>query len=67
MSVNGSGIDRKSSKPISDSSSWTVRLPHGPILKDSKHKDLKGLNASDAFAVVRSFRKKGTWAVAVRS
>jgi hypothetical protein len=67
MSVNGSGIDRKTNKPANDGTNWTVKTPDGTVLLDQKQKPLTGLNATDAFNYVRSFRqRRGVWAVAVR-
>lgn len=72
MSVNGSGKDRRTNKPLPDSTSWSVKSPDGTVLtvydrKERKDKDLAGLNATDAFAAVRNFRTKGIVAAAVRS
>jgi hypothetical protein len=72
MSVNGSGKDRRTSKPLSDSTSWSVKAPDGTVLtvydrKEKKDKDLTGLNAADAFAAVRNFRFQGITAAAVRT
>lgn len=68
MSVNGSGINRQTNKPLSDSTTWTVKEPHGPVLSGGKdRKPLVGLTAADAFAAVASFRRRGIWAVPVRS
>ena len=67
MSVNGTGLDRKTKKPLNDTTNWTVKTPDGVILQDAKHKPLTGLNASDATTAMLSFRRRGTWAVAVRT
>lgn len=67
MSVNGSGLDRKTNKPLNDQTTWTVKTPAGEVLKDSKKKDLTGVNAQTAFDAVRVFGRKGVFAVAVRT
>ena len=67
MSVNGTGLDRKSKKPLNDTTTWTVKTPNGVVQTDSKGKELTGLNASDATTAVMSIRRKGLWVVAVRS
>lgn len=67
MSVNGSGLDRKTKKPLNDQTNWTVKTPDGVVQKDSKNKELSGLNAVDASNHVASLRRKGTWVVAVRT
>jgi len=70
MSVNGTGLDRKTKKPLNDQTSWTVKSPDGTVLsvrEKGKDKELSGLNASDAFNYTAILRRRGTWAVAVRS
>jgi hypothetical protein len=70
MSVNGSGLDRRTKKPLNDTTNWTVKTPDGvvqTVKKDGKVKELTGLNASDAANFVASLRRKGTWVVAVRA
>jgi len=67
MSVNGTGLDRKTKKPLNDQTSWTVKTPNGVILTDQKGKELTGLNASDASTAVMTYRRKRVWAVAVRA
>lgn len=72
MSVNGTGKDRRTSKPLNDSTSWSVKAPDGTVLesrlgKERSPKPLTGLNAADAFAAVRSLRTQGIFSAAVRS
>lgn len=76
MSVNGTGLDPRTNKPLSDSTSWTVKHSDGSIptyrTKATKEKPSKivpasGIDAATAFAVVRKLRKEGTFAAAVRS
>ncbi len=72
MSVNGSGIDPKNNKPLSDPTSWSVKLATGEVADyrpkpGEKPKPAAGIPARDAFAVVRKLRKEGTFAAAVRS
>lgn len=67
MSVNGSGLDRKTKKPLNDQTSWTVKTPAGEVLLDGKKKELTGVNASVAFDAVRVFARRGIHAVAVRA
>lgn len=67
MSVNGTGLDRKSKKPLNDTTNWTVKTPDGTVLLDQKGKPQTGLNASDATTAVLVHRRKGVWAVAVRA
>lgn len=74
MSVNGTGKDRNG-KPLSDSTSWSVKDASGKVLeaevssrsKKREVKSLSGLNASEAFAAVRNFRTQGIFAAAVRT
>lgn len=73
--MNGSGQDRRTNKPVSDSTSWSVKDATGKVLeaevssRGSKRefKTLAGMNASEAFAAVRNFRAQGIFAAAVRS
>ena len=72
MSVNGTGIDPRTNKPLSDSTSWTVKLASGEIplyrpKPNEKQVPASGLGAVPAFAVVRKLRKEGIFAAAVRS
>lgn len=75
MSVNGSGKDRRTNKPIADSTSWSVKDASGKVLeaevssrsKKREVKSLSGLNAAEAFAAVRNFHRQGIFAAAVRS
>jgi hypothetical protein len=76
MSVNGTGVDPRTNKPLPDSTSWTVKRADGTIPtyrtkatkeKPSKIADAKGIDAVTAFAVVRKLRKEGDFAAAVRS
>lgn len=74
MSVNGSGLDRRTNKPLNDQTHWVVREPHSskPVTyRNSKKewKEAKGLSATEAFALVRTLnRREGEpFVVAVRS
>jgi len=76
MSVNGSGKDRRTNKPLNDSTTWSVKDASGQVLeaevssrvsKKREVKTLSGLNASEAFAAVRNFRTQGIFAAAVRT
>jgi hypothetical protein len=70
MSVNGTGLDRKTKKPLNDQTSWTVKSTDGTVLsvrEKGKERQLSGLNASDAFNYAASARRKGIWAVPVRT
>ena len=67
MSVNGIKTDKKTGKPASDPTSWTVKGLNGVIHTDSKGKPLAGLNAADAFAAVRANRRVGIFAAAIRT
>lgn len=67
MSVNGTGRDRRTSKPLPDSTNWTVKRPGGAALTDDKGKTLT-LNAAEAFGMARSHRSRtGEYVVPVRS
>lgn len=72
MSVNGSGEDRKTKKPASDATSWSVKYANGTVAegksaKDKKPKPLTGLSAVEAFGHVNRLRQSGVYAAAVRS
>lgn len=75
MSVNGTGKDRRTSKPLNDSTSWSVKDATGSVIeteiasrsKKVETKPLSGLNAAEAFAAVRGLRTQGIFAAAVRS
>ena len=74
MSVNGTGKDRNG-KALQDSTTWSVKNESGAVLeaevssrsKKREVKTLSGLNAAEAFAAVRNFRREGIFAAAVRS
>ena len=75
MSVNGSGKDRRTNKPLPDSTNWSVKDSSGKVLeaevsgrgKKREFKTLSGLSAEEAFAAVRNFRRQEIFAAAVRS
>ncbi len=72
MSVNGTGLDRRTNKPANDTTTWTVREPHDPspvtYRSGKETKEAKGMKAADAFALVRQFRALGrVHVVAVRT
>ena len=75
MSVNGTGRDRRTSKPLTDSTTWSVKNASGAVLeaevtsrsKKREVKTLSGLSAAEAFAAVRNFRRQEIFAAAVRS
>ena len=74
MSVNGTAKDRRTGKPLNDSTSWSVKSPDGTILsephprgKKGEDKPLTNLNAADAFSAVRALRIQGITAAAIRS
>ena len=67
MSVNGSGTDRRTSKPKPDPTSWTVKTPSG-VAKDEKSKPLAGLDYKVARAEARNYsRRTGVYASPVRT
>lgn len=67
MSVNGSGKDRRTNKPLSDSTNWTVRRPGGSALTDEKGKVIT-LGGAEAFGLARKHqRQTGEYVVPVRS
>lgn len=69
MSVNGTGLDRRTNKPLPDSTSWSLRVPGSkePVL-DSKHKPFEGMSAADAFAAARQLRRsRDLYVVPVRT
>lgn len=75
MSVNGSGKDRRTNKPLPDSTNWSVKDATGSVLeaevstrsRKKEYKLLAGLSAEEAFAAVRHFRSQGIFSAAVRS
>lgn len=67
MSVNGTGNDRRNNKPLTDSTSWTVKSPGGVVAIGKDDKPITGVSAAVAFAAVRSFRLRGETYGAVRS
>ena len=76
MSVNGTATDRRTGKPLTDSTTWTVKHADGTVptyrTKATKEKPSRtvpatGIDAATAFAVVRKLRVEGIYAAAVRS
>lgn len=67
MSVNGTGKDRRTGKPLPDSTTWTVKTPAGEVLTDPKNKPLTSVTAEVAFNAVQSYLRRGIFSVAVRS
>lgn len=70
--MNGSGKDRRTNKPLSDSTSWSVKDSTGKVIlyTDGRRggvQALSGLRADEAFAAVRNLRRQGIFGGAVRS
>lgn len=77
MSVNGTGLDRRTQKPASDSTTWKVVIPGtGEVItyrtKATKEKPSRtvpavGIDGATAFGVARQARRQGLWVTPVRT
>lgn len=78
MSVNGTGLDRRTQKPLSDSTNWKVVVPGtGEVItyrtKATKEKPSKvvpavGIDAATAFGAARQhLRSRGVFVTPVRT
>lgn len=67
MSVNGTSLDRRTNKPLSDATVWEVKTPAGERIKDPKTGNpIKG-NAHLAFTAAKAHRSRtGEYVVPVR-
>ena len=77
MSVNGTGVDKRTGKPKSDSTTWKVIIPGtGEVItyrtkatkeRPSKIVPAEGLTADVAFAAARQSARQGVYATPVRT
>ena len=77
MSVNGTGLDRHTQRPKSDSTTWKVIIPGtGEVItyrtkatkdRPSKTVSAEGLTADVAFAAARQSTRQGVYATPVRT